>query len=216
MCINFRLETEVWLVIELWPPAKDWSTSVQQQEGGSSGGAQQGSKSIRLIDVGATQSEVCSLAFSVPMKKIPDDELSFLVPALMSVWLPGAKMSDTAFQSPVPWPLIEISSTRRPFRMETLTCHLFIRYPLRTNYKSPLRPFLLTLFFHSDFYNANSLIITWWVISSHLGFEDCSFIKKFLSATLPTPIFPSTDSKFAGGRVWEYKRAKKTKDIYIF
>ncbi|KAK1884953.1 hypothetical protein KUDE01_031150, partial [Dissostichus eleginoides] len=41
---------------------------------GGSGGAQRGSKSIRLIDVGATQSEVCSLAFSVPMRKIPDDE----------------------------------------------------------------------------------------------------------------------------------------------
>lgn len=124
------------------------------------------------------------------MRKIPDDELSLLAPALMSVWLPGARMSDTALQSPVPWPLIGISSTRRPFRMETLTCHLFIRCPLRTNCQFPLRPFLLTLFFHSDFYNANSLIITWWVISSHLGFEDWGFIKKFLSATLPLPFSP--------------------------
>lgn len=35
--------------------------------------------------MGATQSEVCSLAFSVPMRKIPDDEVSLLEAALMSV-----------------------------------------------------------------------------------------------------------------------------------
>lgn len=140
--------------------------------------------------MGATQSEVCSLAFSVPMRKIPDDELSLLEPALMSVWLPGARMSDRASPSPVPWPLIGISSTRRPFRMETLTCHLFTRCPLRTNCQPPHHPLLLTLFFHSDFYNANSLIISWWVISSHLGFEEWGFIKMFLSASLPHPFSP--------------------------
>lgn len=40
--------------------------------------AQHDSKSIRLIDVVATQSEVMGLAFSMPMKKISDDEMSFL------------------------------------------------------------------------------------------------------------------------------------------
>lgn len=108
VCVNgaMHFQSHIWILIschkqwspcasllELWPPATDWSTSPAQWGCWRSGGYQQGSKSIRLIDVGATQSEVSSLAFSVPMKKIPDDEMSHSGPALMSVWLPAPPVS---------------------------------------------------------------------------------------------------------------------------
>lgn len=108
VCVNgaMHFQSHIWILIschkqwspcasllELWPPATDWSTSPAQWGCWRSGGYQQGSKSIRLIDVGATQSEVSSLAFSVPMKKIPDDEMSHSGPALMSVWLPAPSVS---------------------------------------------------------------------------------------------------------------------------
>lgn len=145
------------------------------------------------------------------MRKIPDDELSLLEPALMSVWLPGVRMSDTASPSPVSWPLIGISSTRRPFRMETLTCYLFTRCPLRTNCQPPTT-LSSWLFFHSDFYNANSLIITWWVISSHLGFEEWGFIKMFLSAPHPLPFSPFHTANFQQ----EGLRLKKRRKMISF
>ncbi len=108
VCVNgaMHFQSHIWILIschkqwspcasllELWPPATDWSTSPAQWGCWRSGGYQQGSKSIRLIDVGATQSEVSSLAFSLPMKKIPDDEMSHSGPALMSVWLPAPPVS---------------------------------------------------------------------------------------------------------------------------
>lgn len=104
---------------EPWPPATDWSTSPPQWGSWGSGGDQQASKSIRLIDVGATQSEVSSLAFSVPMKKIPDDEMSHSRPALTSAWLPAASVSVSGLVRD--WPLwgIIFTTSHRPSHTHT-------------------------------------------------------------------------------------------------
>lgn len=99
---------------EPWPPATDWSTSPAQWGSWGSGGDQQGSKSIRLIDVGATQSEVSSLAFSVPMKKIPDDEMSHSGPALTSTWLPAASVSVSGLVGNCPLSGIIFTTSHRP------------------------------------------------------------------------------------------------------
>lgn len=108
---------------EPWPPATDWSTSPTQWGSWGSGGDQQDSKSIRLIDVGATQSEVSSLAFSVPMKKIPDDEMSHSGPALTSAWLPAASVSVSGLVRDCPLSGIIFTTSHCPSHAHTYLIH---------------------------------------------------------------------------------------------